>query len=213
MKKARSVVRSLIASAAIAGFLGGNALAQQAQQPPSRPMPPLMPIFTPQELAAKVPAPNAADVNSLDAILQAIYKVISGPVGDRDWQRFRSLFLPQARFTQVGKDEKGAAFVISWSVDEFVRDASIVFAKEPFYENAIVNQSESYGNMTQVFSSYESRHAPSEKPFERGINSIQLLNDGTRWWVVSIAWDSERPDNPLPAPFAGKSKAKHFLVF
>jgi hypothetical protein len=40
--------------------------------------------------------------------------------------------------------------------------------------------------MTQVFSSYESRHAPGEKPFERGINSVQLLNDGKRWWVVSI---------------------------
>jgi hypothetical protein len=87
-------------------------------------------------------------------------------------------------------------------VDEFVRDASAIFSKEPFYENGIVNESQSFGNMTQVFSSYESRRAPGEKPFQRGINSMQLLNDGTRWWVISIAWDSERPDNPLPAKFA-----------
>jgi hypothetical protein len=60
------------------------------------------------------------------------------------------------------------------------------------------------GNVTQVFSSYESRHSPSDKPFDRGINSIQLLNDGKRWWVLSILWDSERADNPLPANFAGK---------
>jgi hypothetical protein len=205
MKNARSIVGSMVASVAIAGVLTVGAFAQQVtEQTALRPTPPQLPIFTPQELAAKVPAPSAEDVNSLDAILRAIYKVISGPAGDRDWQRFRSLFLPQARFTQVGKQPGGATFVISWGVDEFVRDAGIIFTKEPFYENAIVNHSESYGNMTQVFSSYESRHAPSEKPFERGINSVQLLNDGTRWWVISIAWDSERADNPLPKKFAKK---------
>lgn len=98
--------------------------------------------------------------------------------------------------------------MISWSVDEFVRDASEIFSKEAFYENAIMNHSESYGNMTQVFSSYESRHAPGEKPFERGINSVQLLNDGTRWWAISIAWDSERPGNPLPNRYLSPSKTK-----
>jgi hypothetical protein len=167
-------------------------------------MPPQTPIVSPAELAAKVPAPKAEDVKSMDAILRAIYDVISGPAGDRDWKRFRSLFLPQAHFTQVGKGPDGAMFVISWNEEEFIRKAGEVFSKQPFYENAIVNHPESYGNMAQVFSSYESRRAPHEKPFERGINSIQLLNDGTRWWVISIAWDSERPDNPLPAKFAKK---------
>jgi len=79
-----------------------------------------------------------------------------------------------------------------------------VFSKEPFYEKAIVNRSESFGNVTQLFSSYASRHSPTDKPFERGINSIQLLNDGTRWWVLSILWDTERADNPLPEKFAKK---------
>jgi len=176
--------------------------AQKAESSQAIQMPPQAPIFSAADLAAKVPAPNAEDVKSMDAILRAIYDVISGPAGNRDWKRFRSLFLPQARFTQVGKGPDGATFVISWNVEEFVRDAGEVFSKQPFYESAIVNQPESYGNMAQVFSSYESRHAPGEKPFERGINSIQLLNDGSRWWVISIAWDSERVDNPLPAKFA-----------
>ena len=89
-------------------------------------------------------------------------------------------------------------------VEDFIRDAKEVFSKEAFYENAIVNQPESYGNMTQVLSSYESRHSPGQNPFERGVNSFQVLNDGKRWWVVSIFWDSERPDNPLPEKLAGK---------
>ena len=178
--------------------------AQKSESSQPIPLPPQTPIFSAAELAAKVPEPRLEDVKSMDGILHAIYDVISGPAGDRDWKRMRSMVLPQARFTEVGKGPDGAIFVISWNVDEFVRDATEVFSKQPFYENAIVNQTESYGNMTQVFSSYESRHAPGEKPFERGINSIQLLNDGKRWWVISIAWDSERPDNPLPAKFAKK---------
>jgi hypothetical protein len=167
-------------------------------------MPPQVPMFTAAELAAKVPPPKPEEVKSMDAILRAIYDVISGPAGGRDWSRFRSLFLPQARFTEVATSPDGSKAVLTWSVDEFVRDGGEVFAKDPFYEKAIVNRPESFGNVTQVFSSYESRRSPTGKPFERGINSIQLLNDGNRWWVLSILWDTERAGNPLPAKFAAK---------
>ncbi|MFZ0814484.1 MAG: hypothetical protein WAM78_03140 [Candidatus Sulfotelmatobacter sp.] len=180
------------------------AAAQKSAPSPVREMPPQLPMFTAADLAAKVPPAKPEDVKSMDSILAAIYDVISGPAGDRDWKRFRSLFLPQARFTQVDTEPDGSKAVIAWNVDEFVRDAGLVFAKEPFYEKAIVNRPESFGDMTQVFSSYESRHSLTDKPFERGINSIQLLNDGTRWWVLSILWDTERPGNPLPAKFAKK---------
>jgi hypothetical protein len=185
-------------------FLSAFATAQKTESAQSPQMPPALPIFSAADLAAKVPAPKPEDVKSADAIMHAAYDVISGPAGPRDWNRFRSLFLPQARFTQVGKGQDGSAFVISWNVDEFIRDAGAVFAKDPFYENAIVNQPQSYGNMTQVLSSYESHRSPGDKPFDRGVNSFQVLNDGKRWWVVSIFWDSERPDNPLPANLAKK---------
>jgi hypothetical protein len=177
------------------------AVAQKTEQHPGGEMPPQVPMFTPADLADKVPAAKPADVKSMDAILAAIYDVISGPAGGREWNRFRSLFLPQARFTQVSPGPDASKVILTWSVDEFVRDAGEVFSKEPFYEKAVVNRPESFGNITQVFSSYESRHSPGDKPFERGINSIQLLNDGTRWWVLSILWDTERAGNALPAQF------------
>ncbi len=165
---------------------------------------PFVPSFSAEDLAAKVPAPKPEDVKSIDAIMHAIYGAISGPAGARDWDRFRSLFLPSARFTDTGKKPDGSIVMHTWSVDEFAHDAGMVFAQEGFYENGMVNKTESFGNVAQVFSSYESRHAPGEKPFARGINSVQLLNDGKRWWVVSILWDAERPDNPLPKAFVTK---------
>ncbi len=171
-------------------------------------MPPNLPMFTPADLAAKVPAPKPDDVKSIEAVVRAAYASISGPAGPRDWDRFRSLFLPQARFTQVGKNPDGSPFIISWSEEEFIRDAGLIFSKDPFYENGLVNLPQSYGGMTQVFSSYESKRKPDGKAFERGVNSFQVLNDGKRWWIVSIFWDSERPDNPLPAKMASKAPEK-----
>jgi hypothetical protein len=123
----------------LAVIFSAAAAAQKTNSTQAIELPPQTPIFSPAELAAKVPPAKMDDVKSMDAILHAMYDVISGPAGERDWKRFRSIMLPQARFTQVGKGPDGATFVISWNVDEFVRDAAEVFSKRPFYENAIRN--------------------------------------------------------------------------
>lgn len=159
------------------------------------------------ESSAQVPAPRAEDVKSIDSILSALYGVISGPAGPRDWNRFRSLFLPQGRLTAATKGSDGSIRIRAMSVEDYVQRAGDYFTQHGFFESPIVNRIETFGNVTQIFSSYESRHAADEAPFARGINSIQLLNDGARWWIVSIAWDEERPDNPLPKDFAVRISA------
>ena len=155
-----------------------------------------------QDISGQVPSPRPEDVNSIDGLMAAVYDVISGPAGERDWKRFRSLFIPQARLTTPSRNQDGSIRLHLLGVEDYVKLAGDFFSKEGFYEKAIVNRVQKYGNIAQVFSSYESHHAPGDKPFQRGINSFQLLNDGKRWWVVSILWDSERPDNPLPQEFA-----------
>jgi hypothetical protein len=153
---------------------------------------------------AGVPAPKPEDVKSIDAIMAAVYDVISGPPGERDWTRFRSLFLSTARLTAATKDKDGTVRLRPMSADDYAARAGGYFLKNGFFERPIVNRVQTFGNVAQVFSSYESRHAAGEAPFARGINSFQLLNDGKRWWVVSILWDEERADNPLPKEFAAK---------
>jgi hypothetical protein len=157
------------------------------------------------DLASRIPTAKPEDVKSIDAILHALYDVISGPAGERDWNRFRSLFVPEARLTAVSKRPDGTAPVRLLSVDDYVKGAGGYFAKNGFFESAIVNRVQKFGNVAQVFSSYESRRAAAEKPFTRGINSIQLLNDGSRWYVLSILWDEETPANPLPAEMSASS--------
>jgi len=167
---------------------------QQAAKPPSQQPAP--------DPFAGAPAAKPDDVNSIDHILVALYDVISGPPGERDWNRFRSLFIPTAHLTSTGKAPDGSVRVHPNSVDDYANGAGAYFLKNGFFEKPIVNRIQTYGNVAQVFSSYESRHAAGEAPFARGINSIQLLHDGKRWWIASIIWDSERPDNPLPAEYA-----------
>jgi hypothetical protein len=153
---------------------------------------------------AGVPAAKPEDVKSVDSLLAALYEVISGPAGERDWKRFRSLFMPNARLTSAEKTPDGVIHVRPSSVEDYVRLGGNYFLKNGFFEKPIVSRVETFGNVAQVFSSYESRHALGEAPFARGINSLQMLYDGKRWWVVNILWDEERPDNPLPKDFAAK---------
>ncbi len=162
----------------------------------------------PQRTAAQMPQPTplaarAADVVSPDAILAATYEVISGPAGQgRDWTRFRSLFLPGARLIPTRRNEVGSGVSArSLTPDDYVARASPIFEKEGFFERESARRMERYGNIVQAFSTYESRHQPSEEPFARGINSFQLFFDGTRWWVVTILWQAETAENPIPSEF------------
>jgi len=124
---------------------------------------------------------------------------LSGPAGNKDMSRFRSLMLPKGRLTESMVDEHGQTAIQQWSVDEFIADTQPIFTKQPFYETALVNKVQRYGNIAEVFSSYASRSSPGGKPFQRGINSMQLIYDGKRWWVLSILWDVERPGNAVPS--------------
>jgi len=194
---------ALLASLAIFAL----SLSLAAQSPSEKPatQQPQAPPQPAANASAKPASPRPDDVKSIDNILAALYGVISGPAGPRDWDRFRSLFLPQARLTAATKNADGSFRIHPMGVEDYAKGAGDYFLQHAFFESPIVNRVASFGNISQVFSSYESRRAAGDPPFARGINSIQLLNDGSRWWIVSILWDEERSDNPLPREFAAKS--------
>jgi hypothetical protein len=161
---------------------------------------PVMPLARATAQAGTPPASAAvaadpADVGSMNAIIKALYDVISGPAGQpRKWDRMRSLFVPGARLIPASGP---APRVLT--VDEYINQAGPGLERNGFFEREISNKVETFGHITHTFSTYESRRtAEDAKPFSRGINSIQLFNDGTRWWIVTVFWDSERPNNPIP---------------
>lgn len=156
--------------------------------------------------ADSVPAAAPADVASPDAILRALYDVISGPAGaKRDWNRFRSLMLPGARLIPTGIRVGDRAVARVLTPEDYIRTAGPRLEEGGFFEREIGRREERFGNVLHAFSAYESKRTMDDpKPFARGINSIQLFHDGTRWWVATIMWDSERAGNEMPGWVAEK---------
>jgi len=152
-------------------------------------------------MAQTTKAADPKDVASLDAIMKAVYDSISGDAGKpRDWDRFRSLFYKDARLIPSGKNATtGVVSANALSPEDYIKRVEPFFASQGFYEREAARKVDQYGNIVHVFSTYESRHAlDDKKPFQRGINSFQLLNDGKRWWVLTIYWQGETTDNPIP---------------
>jgi hypothetical protein len=175
-------------------FASFVATGSGAQAPPRVPTPDTLPR----------PAARPGDVASPDAILKALYDVISGGAGvQRDWNRFRSLFVPFARLIPTRARPAGGADATVLGVEDYITLAGPGLERSGFFEREIFRVAEAYGNVMHAFSTYESRRTAdlSERPFARGINSIQLLKDGDRWWVVTIFWDSERPGNEIPPKY------------
>jgi hypothetical protein len=159
-----------------------------------------------------------ADGASADAIVAALYASVSHDEASLpNWERMRNLFL-QVGMLIPPKNPRSDLFTIL-DVDQFEQRVkeSVAAAKQKgeatsFFEKEVSRRTDCFGNVCQIFSTYESRRAPAdEKPFVRGINSIQLVNDGHRWWVASVAWDTERADNPIPSQYLPNAVPSEYL--
>jgi hypothetical protein len=182
---------ALLASAITSTACIQELAAQQPQTPPVQ-----------SPVVVRVPAAKAEDVQTIDGIIKALYESISGPKGaPRDWPRMRSLFIPEARLIPSVNRPQNARGVIVLSVGDYIANSTQMLMDAGFREREIARKVEQFGSIAHVFSTYESYRLEETAPFARGINSIQLLNDGTRWWVVSVFWDAERPGLTIPEKY------------
>jgi hypothetical protein len=154
------------------------------------------------------PAPRPEDVRSPEALVRSLYECISGPAEserEREWDRLRSLALPDIRFVlvrwqgEVGEEEQ---VLRGWDLEGFIATAKYFYRESAFYERELWHRTERFGNIAHVLSTYESRLGPDDpEPIMRGINSIQAVRDDRRWWIASVVWDLERPENPIPTEY------------
>jgi hypothetical protein len=152
---------------------------------------------------SKVPTPDPRDVETIESIIHASYETISGPAGQpRDWTRMRSLFLPEARSIRTSVIAPGKIAYNMMQSEDYIRQMNDWLVENGFIETEIHRHVDQFGNIAQVFSTYESRRSVDDpKPFMRGINSFQLFHDGSRWWIVNIMWRHESADLPIPAQY------------
>lgn len=148
----------------------------------------------------------SSHVKTLDSIISSLYTVISGEKGEaRDWALFKYLFKPDAKLIPSGKDKKGVYKVRYMKPDDYIKSSGKWLVDNGFFEKEIHRKVDAFGNIAQVFSTYEAFKSESdEKPFMRGINSIQLFYDGLRWWIVNIYWTQESKEKQIPNTYLPK---------
>jgi hypothetical protein len=150
----------------------------------------------------------AKDVASIDAIINAVYAVISGPAGSKDWERLRFLMHPAARMMRGLPAGTPAAALPTpglaiFTSEQFIEYARVRLQAEDFYEYETGREVFQFGRLAHAVSAYASTQAMHQTPFARGINSIQLWHEGGRWWVLGILWDWADGENRIPAHLLG----------
>ncbi len=196
---------AMVAMGTMGAVTGAQAQATATPATPAAVAPPAGAAQTQPQTQAAVQA-RAADVASIDAIVAALYDVISGEAGKpRDWNRMRSLFAPEGRLMAVARRPDGEVVMRTMTVEDYIGRNAKAFATMGFFEREAARTTETFGQIAHVFSTYESRHAAGDaKPFQRGINSIQLAYDGKRWWIVNLVWRAEDKELPLPERYLPK---------
>lgn len=134
------------------------------------------------------------DPTAIGAVVDAMYAMVSGPKGPRDWSLQKTVFHPEARQMRTGVGADGTPWMKIMGLDDYAADTAAFFAANDFYEIEVARRIQEFGNMAHVWSVYEARRAPGDAtPERRGINSIQLFRDERgHWRIVSMIWDNER---------------------
>jgi hypothetical protein len=152
------------------------------------------------------------DAATVDAIIAALYASVSHAAdASPDFDRMRGIFLYTGMLIPPrGNSPEFTALDVDQFAERVKKGMEARKGKGDstgFFEKEIARRTDCFGNVCQVFSTYESRYSASDaKPFIRGINSIQLLKDGRRWWIASVVWDTERPDNPIPPEYLSTAR-------
>jgi hypothetical protein len=175
----------------LAGAVSVPLLAQSA---PEQAAPPV--AQTP--LAAAPASETCLPSTTLDELVKALDDAVSG-AADRDRTCLKGLLLPEARFAPMTKAGDGTTPPVL-TLDGWI-DAVRKRGKMVFYERQVKVASDEFGHIAHLWSTYEIRLKPDGKAVVRGINSIQAVNDGTRWRVLEILWQEEKGSEPIPAKY------------
>jgi hypothetical protein len=145
-------------------------------------------------------------VKSLDSTINTLYEVISGDAGEeRNWELFKYLFHEDAKLIPSRKTQNGKHSARYITPDDYINSSGKWLFENGFHEVELKREVDTFGNITHVFSTYESFRTKNDKePFMRGINSIQLMNDSERWWIINIYWMQESEENPIPEKYLPK---------
>ena len=147
-------------------------------------------------------ADPATDRATPESVVAASYLAISGPAGaKRDFARLEAIAAADVRFVMVTREPGGGTATRSMGIQDFEKAYEEVIGGRAFFESELSHRSEGFGDVMTVLSTYESRDAPGNVPFARGLNSYQLVKGTDGWRIQTIFWEDEAPNDPLPGKY------------
>ncbi|TBM99740.1 hypothetical protein EYD45_15095 [Hyunsoonleella flava] len=151
---------------------------------------------------------DSSKVLTLDKTIKTLYQVISAEKEEeRNWKQFKFLFYPGAKLIPTGMNQDYVYKAKYLTPQEYINNSKKWLKMNGFIEKEISRKVNAFGNIAHVFSTYESYHSKDdEKPFMRGINSIQLVYDEDRWWIVNIFWAQETEEYMIPKKYLPRKK-------
>jgi hypothetical protein len=157
-------------------------------------------------MAQKGKNPDPDDVGTQDGIVKALYESLSFATGSQpDFDRFKTLFREQALLVPPKSDKASPLHQIEvdlWvkkTVEHIVLDG---MERKGGHVTEVARRTSKFGTIVQIFSTFELRVKLNDpSPTQRGIYSMQLMRDNQRWWIVSLMWDFERTDLPIPRAY------------
>lgn len=163
----------------------------------------LLPILFTGATSVKAQS-EKADMTTVDGIITTLYDVISGPAGQaRDWDLFRSLFVPEAHLRAVQASPDAPPRLLSMTPEQYIERVNDRFLERGFFEEELSRKVDEFGYVTQVFTTYQTKLEADGPVVQRGINSVQLAWYDDRYWIVSILWNGETDKHPIPEMYLG----------
>jgi len=133
------------------------------------------------------------DAAAFRDITRRLYDVVSGPAGARDWESVRALYHPRAMMVRTGIDDGGRPFVLAMTFDEYIDNVTDLLAGIEFSESEVQQTATVFGNVARLASIYEYEYRGTDEIRRgRGVNFINLVNEGQGWKIMNIVWDNER---------------------
>jgi hypothetical protein len=147
---------------------------------------------------------HLTQVETIDAIVTALYDIVSTSPEKRDWKKFKALFLNDARMISIIEEKDETSKFYNRSIDEYIKVVKEKLSDKVYTEIEIGRTFEQYNNIAQVFSTYESTLIGDDIQSQNGINSIQLLYHENRWWIANVVWNNEAIENMIPDKYKNK---------
>ena len=151
------------------------------------------------------------DVSTVDGVVAALYQAVSfAPGSEPDWATLRTLLLPNAVIAQpVRASDEVELLSVDAFIGRFKEDlATFKMRDTGFWETVARVETTTFGRIAQSFVVFEPRTDPSSaEPAGRGVDSIELIRTGGRWWIAAITTEHERPGRAIPTTFEAEVTA------